>query len=265
MLATADIVLFLDCDVVILPTTFGDIMDILRKNPDAAGLIGSYDDSPGGKRMVSQFKFLLHHYIHQSAGEYVPSFWTGCGVIKKHIFKSLGGFNASFLDGASIHDVELGYRLRKNQYKIVNGKQILVKHLKELGFWEWMQTDVFVRGIPWIVVMLAYRNTNFILNVNFNALASVCCAWSVIFFLLMIPVHSVFLSAATIALIVWMILNRRVFEFFRIKKYFWFSIMSGFYLFIYYLNCGFCVLGGLFCYYFCKNHSGNIVKRDSVS
>ena len=43
-----------------------------------------------------------------------------------------------FLHGASVHDIELGYRLKKNKFRIYNAKNIQVKHLKELDFWEWI-------------------------------------------------------------------------------------------------------------------------------
>ena len=94
-IARADTSSFLDSDIVIPATVLGNIVDIFKNHPEIAGLIGSYDDAPGCKKIISQFKFLFHHYTHQHEAEYIDSFWSGCGAIRKGVFKSLGGFQCA--------------------------------------------------------------------------------------------------------------------------------------------------------------------------
>ena len=254
-IANAEIVLFLDCDIVIPPTALGDIVNVFKDHPKIAGLIGSYDEAPGGKNITSQFKFLFHHYTHQQGGEHIDSFWSGCGAIRKSVFNSLGGFNASYLHGGSVQDIEFGYRLKKNKYSIYNAKHIQVKHLKELDLWEWIYTDICVRGVPWIMIMLTYQDLSPELNANVNGIISALCAWMMVFLLGASFFNAVFIDGTLGALILFLVLNWRLLEFFTAKKGFLFSVISILYLFVYYINCGICVLAGPF--YYAQKHEKN--------
>ena len=251
-IAKAQWVLFLDSDIVIPPTVLGDIVEVLKGHPSIAGLIGSYDDAPGGQNITSQFKFLFHHYTHQQEAQYVDSFWTGCGVIKKDVFIALGGFNAAFLDSDSVQDIELGYRLKKNKYRIYNAKHLQVKHLKVLNLWEWVYTDICIRGVPWIQVMLTYRDMSLKLNTNINGVASTLCVWAIVFLLGAVFFSGIFIYGAFILFGIFLAINWPLFKFLKEKKGFLFSAISTFYLFVYYFNCGICVLAGPF-YYFKRN------------
>jgi len=251
-LARAEIVLFLDADIVVLPTSLGDIMNVFKAHPEIAGLIGSYDDAPGAQNITSQFKFLLHHYMHQQEAKYIESFWSGCGAIKKSVFNSLGGFNASYLHGGSIQDIEFGYRLKKNNYQIYNAKHIQVKHLKKLNLWEWIYTDICVRGVPWILVMLTYRDLSLKLNANVKGVVSVLSAWLMVFLLGASFFNKSLIYEFLVMLVLFLIINRGVLRFFAVKKNILFTVISTFYLFVYYINCGFCVLVGPLYYAFKK-------------
>ncbi len=54
-------------------------------DPGLAALFGSYDDSPAAPGLVSQYRNLLHHFVHQQ-GAFLDdtrpahTFWTGCGT-----------------------------------------------------------------------------------------------------------------------------------------------------------------------------------------
>jgi len=243
-MAQAELVLFLDADIVIPPTALGDIMGIFKDHPEIAGLIGSYDDDPGGRNMTSQFKFLFHHYTHQQEGRYIDSFWSGCGAIRKNVFNSLGGFNAPFLHGGSVHDIEFGYRLKRGGYKIYNAKEIQVKHLKELDLWEWIYTDICVRGVPWIIIMLTYKDFSLKLNANRTGIISTLCAWGLVVMLGASVWGGIFIDGAGACLAIFLAVNWKMLDFFRMKKDFLFSSLCVFYLLVYYFNCGICALAG---------------------
>jgi GT2 family glycosyltransferase len=147
--ATHPALLFVDADVVLQPDAiqrgrakFGD--------PSIDGVIGSYDDSPESRTLVSQFKNLAHYYFHQSAGGRVRSFWSGCGFIKRDVFEAAGGFDERRFARPSIEDVELGWRIADHGGHVVLDPQIQGTHLKCWTLWSLIKTDVFRRAVPWV-------------------------------------------------------------------------------------------------------------------
>src|SRR5437660_8736753 len=63
--ATAPLIFFLDADVAVHPETLGRVVARFAADPGLAALFGSYDDHPTAPGLVSQFRNLLHHYMHQ--------------------------------------------------------------------------------------------------------------------------------------------------------------------------------------------------------
>ena len=79
--AGGDIVVFLDADVCVAPDTISKIVKEFAQDPDLDAVMGSYDDSPAAQNFVSQFRNLMHSYVHQRANREAATFWTGCGAI----------------------------------------------------------------------------------------------------------------------------------------------------------------------------------------
>ncbi|MDE2223402.1 MAG: glycosyltransferase family 2 protein [Candidatus Omnitrophica bacterium] len=246
-MAKGRLLLFLDADVIVRPDTLGRIAAVFDGHPEVSGLIGSYDDSPGPRNTVTQFKFLCHHFIHQQEGEYVGSFWTGCGAIKKDVFNELGGFNLDSLWNA-IMDIDLGYRLRLSGHKIYNAKNIQVKHLKKLTFADWIYTDIFHRGLPWIKIMLQYKDFRPTLNVSTTGVANVVYVWLMLAISVLGAFNEKGLVFLPVLFGVFLISNHRLLSFFRAKRGFLFALKAFFLLLIYNFNCGLCVLLGLVLY-----------------
>ena len=86
--ASAPFIFFLDADVAVHPETLGRVIARFDADPGLTALFGSYDDAPTAPGLVSQFRNLLHHYVHQQ-GSFVDdarpahTFWTGCGAIRR--------------------------------------------------------------------------------------------------------------------------------------------------------------------------------------
>lgn len=152
-IARGEILFFVDADVTVSPNTTGKMMEVFRNQPDLAAVFGSYDDSPMATNLLSQYKNLLHHYIHQTAGEEASTFWAGCGAIKRDIFLSMGGFNETY-QHPSIEDIELGFRLKKAGYRIRLCKTLYCKHLKRWSFISLLKSDIFYRALPWTDLIL---------------------------------------------------------------------------------------------------------------
>ena len=143
-----DLIYFVDADCSVIPDALDRFTKIFSSHPEVHAVIGSYDDSPSSKNLLSQYKNLLHHYTHQQSGAEGFTFWGACGVIRRDIFESLGGFDKSFTK-PSIEDIELGYRIRASEGKIRMCHDLQVKHHKTWGTVSLLHTDLFLRAIPW--------------------------------------------------------------------------------------------------------------------
>jgi len=111
--ATGDYVFFVDADVALHPDALRRAAEAFAADPSLEAVFGSYDDAPGAPNFLSQYKNLLHHYIHQHAHRQASTFWTGCGAMRLSTFHALGGFDALTYRRPSIEDIDLGYRLRR--------------------------------------------------------------------------------------------------------------------------------------------------------
>lgn len=63
--AQGEILIFLDADVVVHAATLERMAAYLELNPEVSALFGSYDESPPDPGLVSRYKNLLHHFVHQ--------------------------------------------------------------------------------------------------------------------------------------------------------------------------------------------------------
>lgn len=174
--ATADLLYFIDADVVVSPDTVGQIRAAFADDPSLDALIGSYDDSPGAGDFLSQYKNLMHHFVHQRSHQQACTFWSGCGAIRRELFLEHGGFDESY-ERPAIEDIELGYRLFQANRKMVLDPAIQVKHLKKWTFWGLLRSDVFDRGIPWTELILRDGRMPNDLNLQLSQRVSVALAF----------------------------------------------------------------------------------------
>ncbi len=89
--ALGEIVVFVDADVVVPPGALGLIAEEFDRDADLAALFGSYDESPAWGSFLSQYKNLMHHYVHQISSEQAVTFWAGCGAMRRDVFEQFGG------------------------------------------------------------------------------------------------------------------------------------------------------------------------------
>jgi glycosyl transferase family 7 (putative galactosyltransferase) len=139
-------------------------------------VFGSYDDAPAHRSLVSLYKNLQHHFVHQHSQREASTFWTGLGAIRRDIFFKMGGFNESFAR-PSIEDIELGIRLRRSGHRIWLCSDIQATHLKRWSLLSLLQTDIFDRAVPWTQLILATSHTPTDLNLDFRNRASALVVW----------------------------------------------------------------------------------------
>ena len=155
--ATGDILFFVDSDVAVPSDIVRKITEIFTRVPDLTAVIGSYDDEPPATNFLSQYKNLLHHYVHQNAAEEGFTFWGACGAVRREVFFALDGFDETYRD-PSIEDIEFGYRLKRAGHKIRLAKDLQVKHLKRWRAFSLLRSDFFHRALPWTELALRHRH-----------------------------------------------------------------------------------------------------------
>lgn len=246
--ASGEILLFIDSDVLATENTLGQVADCFSENRDISAVFGSYDDSPSAPDFLSQYRNLFHHFVHQRSDVKANTFWAGCGAVRRDVFTELGGFDVRRFPLPSIEDIELGYRMRRNGYRIMLDKSIQVKHMKH---WQWrslIRTDIFNRALPWSKMILETKRIP--RDMNLRVSDRVSSALSGLLFLCLIVIAFGLLGiygaellagialSTLIVLAALLILNRDLYGFFIQKRGIKFTLLAIPMHFFYYLYCG---------------------------
>jgi GT2 family glycosyltransferase len=210
--ASADLLLFIDTDVLVSSDVIEKVIAFFERDDDVAGVFGSYDADPRARGLVSQYRNLLHHFIHQTADTEASTFWTGCGAIRRTVFEELGGFNEDTYNGR-VEDIEFGYRLKLAGHRIHIDPTVQATHLKKWTLTSMVKTDVLCRAVPWARLILSHQNFPNTLNVSHKHRVS--AAMTLVFFLslLLAVVDAVGAAAATASLTLVVLLNSDLFRF----------------------------------------------------
>jgi GT2 family glycosyltransferase len=242
-LASASLLFFLDADVAVHPDTLGRGMARFMAEPTLTALFGSYDDQPSAPGIVSQFRNLLHHFVHQQGsfnGDTRPvhTFWTGCGMIRRQVFLDFGGFDPRLYPRPAIEDIELGYRLTRTGLKIVLARDVLATHLKRWTMSEMIRTDIFRRGVPWM--LLIKRSGTLETDLNVKPGQKVCVVLTGLAFLglLASPWDARTAAASAMSSVAIIGLNRDFYSFLRRRRGAGFALASLPLHLIYYTCCG---------------------------
>jgi len=227
--------LFLDADCEVAPSTLARAAAALRADPELDALFGSYDDAPSSATLLSQYKNLQHHWVHQSASSEASTFWAGCGVVRRSVFLQLDGFDAERYERPSIEDIELGYRLTAAGHRIRLDKSVQVKHHKVWRLGNLLKTDVFDRGIPWTRLMLEQGQIDNDLNVGTEGRVSGVAAWLLLVSLLGAPFEPWSLVISLGCVLVLLIANRRFYRFLADKRGVGFALRAMPFHWLYYL------------------------------
>ena len=217
--ARGDLLLFIDADVCIRPETVAAVARAFAEDPKLDALIGSYDDSPAEANFVSQYKNLMHCFVHQRGKRRASTFWTGCGAIRRLVFQASGGFDKRYVR-PSTEDIELGARLIRAGHKIELEPTLTVKHLKRWTFLGLVECDVRDRAIPWTLLMLRERHIPNDLNVQWSQRISVAAVYLALSTVLVYWPMSVALAATAIAI------NYAFYAFLARRRGLWFAIKA---------------------------------------
>ncbi len=213
-----DILFFVDADVGIRPDAVRQVRAAFEASPDVAAVFGSYDDQPAEGNFLSQYKNLLHHYVHQTSHEEAATFWAGCGAVRREAFEKIGGFDAAKYPQPSIEDIELGYRLRAAGHRIRLVRALQGKHFKRWTLTSLLRADYHGRAVPWSELIL--RNGTILNDLNLRTVSRVSVAVSWLLPVALVatlfnPWAWVVVSACALTLL---LLNADVYLFFAEKR-----------------------------------------------
>lgn len=79
-------------------------------------MFGAYDAWPKANGLVSQYRNLLHRYVHLTSAGKATTFWTGIGAVRKHAYDAVGGFDPKqhMMEG-----VEFDMRLARHGFAVL--------------------------------------------------------------------------------------------------------------------------------------------------
>jgi glycosyltransferase involved in cell wall biosynthesis len=222
---TAELLCFIDADVVVRPDTLAKFVLLFACHPDVTAAFGSYDSQPDQSNMLSQYRNLLHHFVHQTGHVDASTFWSGCGAIRRDAFLALGGFDPAYTR-PSIEDIELGYRLCAAGARIRLAKHIQVTHLKRWTLWSILKTDIRDRALPWTSLIARTRHLPNDLNLDTSSRLSAIGVYMLPVALAISLVQPAALLVALGLVLVLLACNRSLYSFFLTHRGAWFLIRA---------------------------------------
>ncbi|HEX8968680.1 MAG TPA: glycosyltransferase family 2 protein [Chloroflexota bacterium] len=215
--ARAPLLVFIDADVQVGPDTLADFAALFAEDVGLTAAFGSYDQHPDHPGVLSQYRNLLHHYVHQTGHEEASTFWSGCGAVRREVFLSLGGFSPAYTR-PSIEDIELGYRILAAGGRIRLAKHVQVKHLKHWTFWNILQTDIRDRAVPWTRLIVRTRRLPNDLNLQKASRVSALCVYALIAIVALGIFQPLLMLAAIPTIAVLVFCNQRLYTFFLSQR-----------------------------------------------
>jgi len=222
--AQGEIFFFVDADVALAPGAVHRVRRVFEAPPDLAAVFGSYDARPRAKGLVSQYRNLLHHFVHQNGNPDASTFWAGCGAIRRSVFEETGGFDEARFPRPSIEDIELGYRLRRAGHRILLDKGLQGTHLKKWTLWSLLRTDIMHRAVPWSRLILESKRPVHELNLKPGQRLSCALVGLAIAFLLLAPLRIEMLVLSAAALLGVVVVNQELYAFFFRRRGFLFAL-----------------------------------------
>ncbi len=215
--ARGDIVLFIDADVAVPSDLLHRLIEGFNVVPHTAAVIGSYDSEPAAQGVISQYKNLLHHYVHQQSNEEAMTFWGACGAIKRDVFSAMGGFDERYRRPC-VEDIDLGYRLRAAKHAIRLHKALQVKHLKRWTFVSLLNSDIRDRAVPWTELIMRHRVFRSDLNLRFSDRLSVVASFLLLLTIPILAKSPIWIVATGSLALLLLVLNARLYRFFTVRR-----------------------------------------------
>ena len=216
--ARGEIIVFADSDVCVHAGTLRRFAEVFCNEPDVSAVFGAYDDEPEEKGLVTEYRNLMHHYVHHQNPGDAETFWAGCGAVRATVFREAGMYDEWHYARPQIEDIELGHRIRAIGHRIVLRPEIQGKHLKRWTLKQLIRTDLNDRGVPWtrFLIMRGEAVTSRALNLRAIERINTALVGLMIFFLLgaVVSLNARWLILAAFCLLPVIMSNHQLYGFF---------------------------------------------------
>ena len=156
-LAQAPVVVFLDPDVQITPTTLSSLLESLAASPQLGAISASWDAAPVAKNLCSQYWNLLLHYVNRSHDRHAGFFNAACGAVRRSALTAAGAFDEWRFAERGLEGLELGLRIARAGYEVRQSPDIRVRSMKSWGVRS-LLGEIWQRGTL-LARSLGYRRT----------------------------------------------------------------------------------------------------------
>jgi len=218
-LATGDILVFTDCDMVIQPDALGRIQKRLS-NSHYAAVSGVCTPENDQKNLAARYKNLWLYFSYVSSPKDFDFWISSIGAVRRDAFLSVNGFRTGFQSKYGGGDLEFGRRLKRAGWKIRLDTKIRGKHLKRYSLWSLLKND-YSRGKGWFKFAFRERILAYVIrklriaNVYPGFILSVVISFAFLFSLLLVPFHSIFVFLAALLASAYLLVNYPLLRFFR--------------------------------------------------
>lgn len=153
-LGHGEFLLFVDHDVLI---DEGSLESLLASfdDEDVAAVVGVYRPCDAELGIWSRIKDASVRLKHGRSGSEIHWFWTAFGAVRTAVFRSLGGFDEEKFHGATVEDMELGFRLSDRGHRIIQEFKATSRHCHRFTPWTLIRND-FLKSRDWSSVLVGH-------------------------------------------------------------------------------------------------------------
>ena len=160
--ARAEIILFLDSDILISSKTLIKIEELFEKNTNVSVLQGRYEDTPYYNNLFSQYKHYIFSFRGLASGNtYVNFIHTACVAMRKEVFYTVR-FNENL---RRREDIDFGLRCVENKFLIYADSELTVRHKKKYDLISFSKYQ-FSSGKELVLQNLVTKSKNIIQEFN---------------------------------------------------------------------------------------------------
>jgi len=141
MKAKGEWLIFIDSDVIVSDIFFNEVIKKLKHLQNDACLQGVYGWETPIKNIYSQYKnlYYFYNYFNRIKKENYSYLSSHCFILKKKIFKEIGGFNRKIK--TVIEDADFGFQLIQKGYELILDNNLMVTHLKKFSLISLLKND----------------------------------------------------------------------------------------------------------------------------
>ncbi|MFW6132269.1 MAG: glycosyltransferase family 2 protein, partial [Planctomycetota bacterium] len=81
--ASAELLVFVDSDVILLPDALGKVRELFVRRPDTDAAVGRYTETPARAGLVNAYHNSFTRFHHDLSPEEIDWFWGALGAVKR--------------------------------------------------------------------------------------------------------------------------------------------------------------------------------------